>query len=135
MLELITHRRKRRLRVWSALLLTILLPASTQAGPAPTDVVGIWWLPNRSGKVQVFELDGRYVGRIMAYEVHGKRDEKNPDPDRWAACAFPDAYGASGTWTFIISHEGKVYKKDLGHDDGLEVYPADTVTGDWALMN
>ena len=31
--------------------------------------------------MQVFKLEGRYVGRIVAYEVHGKRDEKNPNPE------------------------------------------------------
>ena len=53
---------------------------------------------------------------------------------RVIVCAFPDQYGGSGTSTYVISHEGLVTKKDLGHDDGLEVYPADTLAGGWARM-
>jgi hypothetical protein len=32
----------------------------------------------------------------------------------FAMVAFPDSYGDSGVMTFIVSHNGKVYQKDLG---------------------
>jgi hypothetical protein len=32
----------------------------------------------------------------------------------FALVAFPDEYGSSGIMTFIISHQGKLYQKDLG---------------------
>jgi hypothetical protein len=32
----------------------------------------------------------------------------------FALVASPDKYGASGVMTFIISHSGKLYEKDLG---------------------
>jgi hypothetical protein len=32
----------------------------------------------------------------------------------FAMVAYPDAYGESGVMTFIISHNGKIYQKDLG---------------------
>jgi hypothetical protein len=32
----------------------------------------------------------------------------------FAMVAYPDAYGESGVMTFIVSHSGKVYQKDLG---------------------
>jgi Protein of unknown function (DUF2950) len=32
----------------------------------------------------------------------------------FAMVAFPDSYGDSGVMTFIVSHNGKVYEKDLG---------------------
>ena len=32
----------------------------------------------------------------------------------FALVAWPSEYGASGVMTFIISHQGKLYQKDLG---------------------
>jgi hypothetical protein len=32
----------------------------------------------------------------------------------FALVAFPDDYGSSGIMTFIVSHQGKLYQKDLG---------------------
>lgn len=32
----------------------------------------------------------------------------------FAMVAYPDAYGDSGVMTFIVSHDGKVYERDLG---------------------
>ena len=32
----------------------------------------------------------------------------------FALVAYPDAYDESGVMTFIASHNGKVYQKDLG---------------------
>jgi len=34
----------------------------------------------------------------------------------FALVAWPDEYGKSGIMTFIVSHQGKVYQKDLGPD-------------------
>jgi hypothetical protein len=34
----------------------------------------------------------------------------------FALVAFPDDYGSSGVMTFIVSHQGNVYQKDLGPD-------------------
>lgn len=34
----------------------------------------------------------------------------------FAMVAYPAAYGESGVMTFIVSHNGKVYEKDLGKD-------------------
>jgi hypothetical protein len=34
----------------------------------------------------------------------------------FALVAFPAEYGSSGIMTFIISHQGKLYQKDLGPD-------------------
>jgi hypothetical protein len=32
----------------------------------------------------------------------------------FAMVAYPDAYGESGVMSFIVSHNGKIYEKDLG---------------------
>jgi hypothetical protein len=34
----------------------------------------------------------------------------------FALVAFPAEYGSSGIMTFIVSHQGTVYQKDLGPD-------------------
>ena len=34
----------------------------------------------------------------------------------FAMVAYPAEYGKSGVMTFIVSHNGKVYEKDLGKD-------------------
>ena len=34
----------------------------------------------------------------------------------FAMVAYPAEYGKSGVMTFIVSHNGKVYQKDLGKD-------------------
>ena len=61
-------------------------------------------------------------------------DETKLDPNRWAACAFPEKYGRGTALTYIISHEGAIYKKDLGRGGGLNEYPADPVAEDWAKV-
>jgi hypothetical protein len=37
----------------------------------------------------------------------------------FAAIAVPAEYGATGVMTFVVSHRGKVYQKDLGEDTPL----------------
>lgn len=49
----------------------------------------------------------------------------------FALIAFPAEYGNSGIMTFICSHQGKVYEKDLGADSdliaaGIAVYNSDS---------
>jgi hypothetical protein len=58
-------------------------------------------------------------------------DELEPDPDRFAACAFPATYPVTGLNTFIVSERNAVYKKDLGHGRGVEVFPADPEKEGW----
>jgi hypothetical protein len=60
-------------------------------------------------------------------------DEKEPDPNRFAACAFPDNPNA-GRWTFIISHEATVYQK-AGVLRDLEVFPADPLREGWQKLD
>lgn len=59
--------------------------------------------------------------------------EEEPDPDRFAACAFPASYGEGGRLTFIVSQDGVVYRKDLGHGNGVQTYPADPPGEGWSL--
>jgi Protein of unknown function (DUF2950) len=51
-------------------------------------------------------------GGAMDYVVNGKMI------GGFALVAFPDEYGVSGIKTFLVSHRGKVYEKDLGAATG-----------------
>jgi len=44
----------------------------------------------------------------------------------FAAIAFPAEYGSSGVMTFIVSHDGVVYSKDLGPDTAKLALEMDT---------
>jgi hypothetical protein len=54
----------------------------------------------------------------------------------FAAVAVPAEYGDTGVMTFVVSHQGKIYQKDLGKDTALaaaaiqEYNPDDT----WTLV-
>jgi hypothetical protein len=52
-------------------------------------------------------------GGAMDYVVNGKMI------GGFALVAFPDEYGVSGIKTFLVSHHGKVYEKDLGSTTGV----------------
>lgn len=38
----------------------------------------------------------------------------------FAAVAYPAKYGVSGVMTFLVSHEGTVYEKNLGKNTSVE---------------
>ena len=51
------------------------------------------------------------------------------------ACAYPDKYGSPGfLYTYFISHDNTVYKKDLGRPGGIQVFPAN-LESDWAKLD
>jgi hypothetical protein len=80
---------------------------------------------------------GRYIVRSpkAGYWFHALRfsDEKTPDPDRWAACAFPDG-PSSGSQTFIVSHEGVIHARK-GVLRELAIYPSsEELTRDWIRL-
>ena len=59
------------------------------------------------------------------YRAIRHQDETVPGPDRFAFCSFPDDYPESGRWTFIIDERNTVFKRDLGHGRGVEMFPND----------
>jgi len=44
---------------------------------------------------------------------------------RFAAVAYPAEYPKSGKYTFIVDENNSIFRADLGHGKGLEVYPTD----------
>lgn len=61
--------------------------------------------------------------------------EKEPDPGRFALCCFPSAYGPGIRSHYVICQDGVVYRKDLGHGNGIDVYPADPLKEGWAKVD
>ena len=50
-------------------------------------------------------------------------DEQVPAPDRYAVIAFPEKYPESGRYTFIVDERKDIFRADLGHSRGIEVFP------------
>jgi hypothetical protein len=55
----------------------------------------------------------------------------------FAFVAYPEEYGKSGTMTFIVSHQGKVYQKDLGQSTAREAAAIANYNPDktWSLVS
>ena len=75
---------------------------------------------------------------LKGYYFHVlKRQGENPPGGRYdyvingnmiagfALVAYPADYGNSGVMTFVVSHHGKVYQKDLGAFTGMLEYDPD----------
>ena len=113
------------------------------------DIAGLFTVKGKDGQaIKLIEMSIAYadVRPLTEYEKHlsapksGYRfralrfaDEKIPDPERFAACAFPDIEKA-GKAMFIISHENCVYRKKAV-PYGVEVYPADPLKEGWEKMD
>lgn len=62
--------------------------------------------------------------------------EKEPDPNRFAACAFPADYPRRGRWTFIVDERNAIYKRDLGRPGGVDAFPDDAaLEKEWSRLD
>jgi hypothetical protein len=52
-------------------------------------------------------------------------DETSLSPERFAAVAFPASYPTSGKDTFIVDERNFIYRANLGHGRGIDVFPTD----------
>ena len=75
-------------------------------------------------------VEGRFWVRSIRFPAEDKAD-----PNRFAACCFPAAYGPGIRSHYVINQDGGVYRKDLGHAKGIDVYPADPVKEGWELLD
>jgi hypothetical protein len=107
------------------------------------DVAGLYTLKSRTcpenGAIKLIELsiasaDDRPVSDLNPYAVRSAKagycfrairheDEKTPSPDRYAIIAFPEKYPESGLYTFVVDERNDLYRMDLGHGRGIEVFP------------
>jgi len=109
------------------------------------DVAGLYTFapPNRE-PLKLIELSVAQADRRPASPVPGGsgehhcywfetlrfRDEKTPDPTRFAFCAIPDGH-LPNDWTLIVDHHGVVYGKRIQPYGPLEFYPVDPPGEGW----
>lgn len=112
------------------------------------DVAGLYALVPKgksaqelSASIRLIELsvagaDDRPVTDITRYTVrspkagylfralrHADEDPKSLAPDRFAAATFPAAYSKDSRFTYILDERNTIFKADLGHGRGIDVYP------------
>jgi hypothetical protein len=67
--------------------------------------------------------------------VFADEDPSRPDPDRFAACAFPASPG-EGRVAYIVSHEKRICRRSWeGPRDTPTVYPADPLKEGWKPLD
>lgn len=114
--------------------LYVLRPKNDPQGPAI-----------RLIELSVASADDRPVTDISPYAVRSAKagywfrallheDETKPDPNRFAACAFPDSPSA-GKWTFIVDEENTIYRKEVKKQRGVERFPTDPVKDGWTKLD
>ena len=107
------------------------------------DIAGLYALAPRGGPaIRLIELsvaaaDDRPVLRIEPYARRAPKngywyralrhaDEASIDAvNRFAAECHPADYPKSGRYTFIVDENNAVFRADLGHGRGIDVYPTD----------
>lgn len=93
--------------------------------------------PPRPGRVTGLTY---YTGRIPKagywFQALRHADEKSPDPNRFAACAYPADYPKSGRWTYVVNEQNTLFRRDLGRPGSLEVYPTvEELKTQWAKID
>jgi type II secretory pathway pseudopilin PulG len=120
------------------------------------DIAGLYTLKSRTcpdnGPIKLIELsiasaDDRSVSDLTPYAVRSAKagywyrgirhaDEKTPSPDRYAIIAFPEKYPESGRFTIITDENKDIYRSDLGHGRGIEVFPTPTeLRSKWSKLD
>ncbi len=88
---------------------------------AQDQLLGIYWTPDRDGKVEFIKKGNKYFG-ILIQSAHPKKDVNNPDPamhttNLVGAAFIKDLiYKGKGSWengTIYDSRTGKTYDCDV----------------------
>lgn len=117
------------LPLMALLLLTPLPLMNSRAAAASSALLGTYWLPERNGKVELYESAEGIAGRIIELDNADAVDENNPDPaSRSRRLVGTDIFSgfvpnASGTrWeggTIYDPNNGSTYRCRLWlEDDG-----------------
>jgi hypothetical protein len=107
------------------------------------DVAGLWtFRPGHDPQkppIRLIELavacpDDRPLTDIEQYATRSAKagywfrairhaDEKGMSPDRYAVVAFPALYSDDHRYTLVVDERKDIYRMDLGHGRGIEVFP------------
>jgi len=108
------------------------------------DVAGLWTfrpgLDPQKPPIKLIELsvacaDDRPLTDIEQYTPRSAKagywfrairhaDEKAMSPDRYAVVAFPAVYSDDYRYTLVVDERKDIYRMDLGHGRGIEVFPS-----------
>ncbi|HEX7901227.1 MAG TPA: hypothetical protein VF950_25945 [Planctomycetota bacterium] len=117
-----------------------------------TDIQGLYSLKPEGSEemIKLIELsvagaDGKPSTPVAAFTVPSPKagywyralrfkDEKEPDPNRFAAISYPDTPSA-GLYMFIISHDTTIFRKLVGMDPIPEIYPDDPLKEGWSKLD
>jgi hypothetical protein len=125
-----------------------VLEYAQRLASTPGEKNGLYWEAESEDDLSPFGPLVRDAERYLAAKEPGdplkgyyfhvlKRQGENPPGGRYdyvingnmiagfALVAYPEDYGNSGVMTFVVSHHGKVYQKDLGEFNGLDEYDPD----------
>lgn len=58
----------------------VFVPMIIQAQNPADQIIGQYWNPDRTGKVEIYKTNDKYFGKIISRKEGGK-DAKNPDPN------------------------------------------------------
>lgn len=62
------------------LLCTVLLGFQAISQTKADDIIGLYWTPQKNGKIEVFKSGGEYYGKLSWIKDAAKLDDKNPEP-------------------------------------------------------
>ena len=107
----------------------VLLFVGGAANAAQEDVIGVYWFPDKTGQVEIYQDDsGVFFGKVVAYDIADAKDENNPDPAKKGqpfvgSFMFENfTYNARrDRWedgTIYDGSEGKTYKCRIWFEDG-----------------
>ena len=78
------------------------------------------------------ESDGHQRFRARPLRFADERDVL--DGARFAVCCFPLTYGPGIRSHYVLANDGVIWKKDLGHAEGISRYPPDPALEGWAPL-
>lgn len=115
----------------------ILFSCFAVAAQSPDDILGVWLVKEKTGKVEIYAKEGKYFGNLVWIKDYEKQtteeklDSFNPDPklrkrEKLGMCIVSDLVYEDGEWqdgTIYDSRDGKIYsvKVTLANKNQLDI--------------
>ncbi len=99
------------------LILVYLLPFFHVVPPGEAnnekDIVGIYYTSDKSGQIEVYELDGKYYGKVLSGN-NIKKDVHNPDPSLRERLTLGINILKDFEFDGLYNWKGKIYNPETG---------------------
>ena len=109
------------------IIIIVLFAVGEASGAGPDDVLGKYWTPKKDGQLVVYREGDQYFGRLVAFDVAGQLDEKNPDEtlrsrpivgvDLLADFRYDEDKSRWSEGSIYDAKSGKTYKCHLWFED------------------